>query len=171
MTYQQWKDSVYNFFKKANLLENKNDVLLSEQLRSDFAFHIQNPEDDNAESSGEEEGENKKKKTRKGKTLNRLPTVPFVKLLEKLEKGMQHYFIVDKAEGLKSKSEKGSDDHKKTHKGKFEGIIITASKAHNRFVTTINNLQYLGIDQKKLLDYFRNKFNTSGSVKGNKIKG
>ena len=84
---------------------------------------------------------------------------------------MQHYFIVDKKKELKTKEELKNNDTQKTHKGKFAGIVITASKAHNRFVTSITNLQFLGIDQKKLLDYFRNKFNTSGSVKSNKIKG
>ncbi len=42
--------------------------------------------------------------------------------------------------------EKAKNLKGKLIKGKFQGVVITAEKSHNRFVTKVSNLDYFGVD-------------------------
>lgn len=68
---------------------------------------------------------------------------------------MKHYFTYfDEFKGKELKIMK-----------KFQGIEIIAEKSHNRFITRVRNLSYLNVNLKKLLKIWKNKFDTSGSLR------
>ena len=137
--FEDLKKILKKFLYDKKLLK-KDIVTINEEIEKIFVSELKN-------KSKKKEKLQKKNKIKE----NEIKYQDFQKILEK---NLKFFYII-------------YDSEKKTEKrinGKFEGIQIIADKLNNRYITKITNLDIFGIDLEKLINIWKIKFGTSGSI-------
>ena len=99
-----------------------NTVIVNESLKEDYDFEVEDDDfgEDEEQNEEEEKKDNEEEEEIKDKTDE--ITISFDKLIKKMKKGMDHFYIVDWPDTDEFANKK------RKFKGEFQGAVISAEK-------------------------------------------